>query len=267
MKRPSTCLDAALAYLERDWSALAVCPPDHHGVPDFHAQTCRQPGKRPLGRWKAWQFRLPTLEEVTAQWEAVPRANVAVALGTVSHLVGIDVDGPEGERILEEVSGGELPTTLAFSTGRGRRLLYAIPEDVTISNRTFAGRGGEVKVLATGTLTVMPPSRHASGKRYRWLPRRGPGHLKPALAPEWVWNVEVRTTTKAVPEPLKVGSPIPEGRRNCTLFRIACALRRHGCTRCEILAALQAVNRRCLPPLQTEEIQDLARNSSRYPPA
>jgi hypothetical protein len=72
MRRYSTCLEAALAYLERDWSALAVCPPDHQGVPDFHRHACRQPGKRPLGRWKAWQFLLPTLEEVVAQWEAVP---------------------------------------------------------------------------------------------------------------------------------------------------------------------------------------------------
>jgi hypothetical protein len=53
MRRPSTCLEAALAYLDMDWAALAVCPPDHQGVPDFHRQTCRQPGKRPLGQWRS----------------------------------------------------------------------------------------------------------------------------------------------------------------------------------------------------------------------
>jgi hypothetical protein len=267
MGRPSTCLDAALAYLDRDWAALAVCPPDHQGVPDFHAQTCRQPGKRPLGRWKAWQYRLPTLEEVTAQWEAVPHANVAIALGTVSNLVGVDVDGPEGERILEHVSRGELPRTLAFATGRGWRLLYTIPEDVTVANRTFAGQGGEVKVLGTGTLTVMPPSRHASGKKYRWLPRRGPSYLQPAPAPEWVWDGKVRATTKAVPEPLKVGAPIPEGQRNCRLFKVACALRRHGCTAEEILSAIQTVNRRCVLPLDDGELRGIVVSSARYTPA
>jgi hypothetical protein len=267
MRSTSTCLDAALAYLERDWSALAVCPPDHQGVPDFHRDSCRQPGKRPLGRWKAWQYRLPTLEELVAQWEAVPQANVAVALGTVSGLVGIDVDGSEGERILEEVSRGELPRTLAFATGRGRRLLYAIPEDVTVANRTFAGQGGEVKVLATGTLTVMPPSRHTSARKYRWLPRRGPAHLQSALAPGWVWDGEARGTTKAAPGPIKVGAPIPEGQRNSRLFRIACALRRHGCTAEEILSAIQTVNRRCVPPLDDGELRGIVVSSARYTPA
>jgi hypothetical protein len=80
-------LKAALAYLDRDWAALALCPPGHEGVPDHHVRSCRQPGKRPLGRWKAWQGRLPTLEEVAAQWELVPRANVGVVLGAVSGLV------------------------------------------------------------------------------------------------------------------------------------------------------------------------------------
>jgi Bifunctional DNA primase/polymerase, N-terminal/Primase C terminal 1 (PriCT-1) len=266
MRRPSTCLEAALAYLDRDWAALAVCPPDHRGVPDFHRQTCRQPGKRPLGRWKAWQFLLPTLEEVAAQWEAVPQANVAVVLGTVSGLVGVDVDGPEGERILEEVSRGELPRTLALATGRGSRLLYAIPEDVTIPNRTFAGRGGEVKVLATGTLTVMPPSRHASGRRYRWLPRRGPAHLRPAPAPEWVWNGKVKVTGTAAPGPLKAGAPILEGQRNTRLFKVACALRRHGCTPPEILTLLRTVNARCEPPLAEDELRTIELSVARYPP-
>ena len=120
------CLKAALAYLGRGWAALAVCPPDHRDVPTFHGATCSKPGKRPLGPWKAWQARLPALDEVVAQWELVPPANVGIVLGSVSGLVGVDVDGEEGERILGELSGGDLPRTLTFTTGRGRRLLYAI---------------------------------------------------------------------------------------------------------------------------------------------
>jgi hypothetical protein len=145
--------------------------------------------------------------------------------------------------ILLEVSSGELPRTLAFATGRGRRLLFAMPEDLTIANRTFARQGGEVKVLATGTLTVMPPSRHASGKKYRWLPRRGPSYVQPAPAPEWVWNGKVKVTGKAAPKILKAGAPIPEGQRNRRLLTIACAMRRHGCTPEEILCALRCVNK------------------------
>jgi hypothetical protein len=259
------CLRAALSYLGRGWAALAVCPPDHRGVPPFHRATCSKPGKRPLGRWKQWQARLPTLDEVVGQWELVPEANVGVVLGPVSGLVGVDVDGEEGKRILGEVSGENLPRTLTFATGRGRRLLYAVDRDSDIPTRTFGGRGGEVKILAAGTLTVMPPSRHASGKKYRWLRRRGPGDVRAAWAPEWLWRHQ--QGKGAGDQEVEAGAPIPEGQRNGRLFRIGCCLRRHGCTRGEILAALRDVNRRCLPPLDDRELRDLAANSSRYRPA
>jgi hypothetical protein len=259
------CLKAALGYLGRGWAALAVCPPDHRHVPPFHRATCSKPGKRPLGPWKAWQTRLPALDEVVAQWEVVPAANVGIVLGPVSGLVGVDVDGQEGERILEEVSGRDLPRTLTFATGRGRRLLYAIDRDSDVPTRTLSGRGGEVKILAAGTLTVMPPSRHVSGRKYRWLRRRGPGDIRPAPAPEWLWRCQSGEGTRD--QVAEVGAPIPEGQRNTRLFKIACALRRHGCTRDEILTALLDVNRRCLPPLVDRELQDLATNSSRYRPA
>jgi hypothetical protein len=226
------CLKAALGFLGRDWAALAVCPPDHRDVPEIHARTCRKPGKRPLGRWKAWQTRLPSLDELAVQWELVPTANVGVALGPVSGLVGIDVDGPEGERALRVRSRGDLPVTLAFATGRGWRLLYTIPDGVAIPNRSLPG--GEI--LSRGRLTVMPPSRHPIGKRYRWLIGRGPGDIRPAPAPEWLWHAEPMRPKSAAVE---AGSPIPEGQRNSRLFRIACALRRHGCTPREILVALR----------------------------
>src|SRR6476646_3971140 len=92
---------AALSYLSRGWASLALCPPNHRGVEEFHRATCQHPGKRPLGRWKEWQSRLPTEDELFAQWNSVPRANVGIVLGQVSGLVGIDVDGPEGEDLLK----------------------------------------------------------------------------------------------------------------------------------------------------------------------
>jgi hypothetical protein len=53
--RPTACFRAALSFLDRGWASLALCPPGRQGAPEGHARTCRQPGKRPLGRWKAWQ--------------------------------------------------------------------------------------------------------------------------------------------------------------------------------------------------------------------
>jgi hypothetical protein len=263
MSRPNACFRAAMTYLGRDWAALALCPPHHRGVPEYHRRTCGGAGKRPLGRWKAWQYRLPTVEEVGAQWEAVPHANVGIVLGPVSGLVGIDVDGEDGEELLREISRGNLPTTLSFTTGRGLRLLYALPAGVKAASHSYRHGGGEVKVLAEGTVTVAPPSRHHSGKKYRWLPRRGPGHVGPAPAPGWVVEPP-RPRVQAIP--VSVGEPIPEGQRNNRLFKLGCVLRRYGCTREEILRTVRLINRRCEPPLGDEELLSLAWSASRYPP-
>jgi hypothetical protein len=263
MNRRNGRLAAALAYVRRGWSAVPVCPPDHVGVGRGHARRCNSPGKAPLVAWTAYQERPPSPAQVDAWWSAWPNANVGLALGPVSGLVGIDVDGPEGGRLLAQVSRGELPRTLAFATARGRRLLYALPNGVGVVNRAYGGGGGEVRLLARGSLTVMPPSLHCSGKRYRWLPGQGPDHVRPASAPGWVVEPP-RPRTQVVP--VSVGTPILEGERNTRLFRIACALRRHGCTPGEILCAFRVVNQRCQPPLADEELRLLACSASRYPP-
>jgi hypothetical protein len=273
--KKATCFPVALAYLDRGWASLALCPPHHQGVSPYHASTCTSPGKRPLGQWKSWQSRLPTLEEVVAQWEQVPRSNVGVIMGQVSGLVEIDVDGDEGQRLLQEASGDEgLPGTLAFWTPRGMRLLYALEPGMTPRSWSVHQGESEVKVLGEGSLTVMPPSRHQSGKVYRWLPRRGPAHMGLAIAPGWLLRPPARMARRSGGQRARprddghqAGSgPIPQGRRNETLFRIACAMRGRGATEGEILAAIMVVNQRCRPPLEPRELRSIAGSVSRYPP-
>ncbi len=88
------CLDAALEYLRRGWSSFPLCPRDHVGVGKEHAKLCDSPGKVPLLNWKPYQSRLPQEAELQLLFRRHPNANVGVALGQVSGLVGIDVDGP-----------------------------------------------------------------------------------------------------------------------------------------------------------------------------
>ena len=271
MPKKDICFRAALSYLDRGWAALALCPPGHRGVTGWHRATCQSPGKRPLGRWKGWQSRPPTLEELAAQWEAVPGANVGVVTGRVSGLVGIDVDGPEGERLLREASGDEgTPDALTFRTARGIRLLYALEPGTTVRTWSIRRDGSEVKVLGEGGLTVMPPSRHACGVLYQWARSRGLGRL--ATAPDWVLRgrgpaEEVRTRERQGGGSAANGGLIPAGRRNETLFRIGCGMRVRGSTRDAILAAMVIVNRRCLPPLDEGELRSIALSASKYQPA
>lgn len=126
------CGAVALDYHGHGWAAIPCCPPDHVGVGKTHLSRCDSPGKVPLVKWKEYQESAPTAAETAKWWRDSPNANVYLVLGPVSGLMGVDVDGEQGEAFLAEASGGDLPPTLEFTTpGGGRRLLYAIPSGVT----------------------------------------------------------------------------------------------------------------------------------------
>src|SRR5262249_5328903 len=126
-------------------------------------------------------------QEVERWWNRWPKANVGVALGPVSRLIGLDIDGPEGEAKLLELSRGDLPPTLEFITGQGRRLLYALPHGHPCRTIPFRAEDGEpLKVLAHGSQTVMPPSMHRSGAEYAWVDGHRPGEIEPAICPAWL---------------------------------------------------------------------------------
>jgi hypothetical protein len=185
------CHAAALAYRAHGWSSLALCPPDHVGVGKKHGENCTSHGKAPWGEWKEFQTRLPTEAELRRKWGDNPTLNVGVALGGVTRLIGLDVDGDAGEALLKRLSDGDVPPTLEFTSGKGRRLLYRVPADVELRPTPKPGgleiEGGELRLLGTGSQTVMPPSRHKdSGRLYAWKPGHGPGEIEPPDAPAWL---------------------------------------------------------------------------------
>jgi hypothetical protein len=186
------CLTAALDYLGRGWSALALCPPDHLGVGRTHGRRCKSPGKAPFGDWTSHQSIRATAAELNERWRRLPTGNVGIVLGPVSGLVRVDVDGEDGEVALLTKSGGDLPPTLEFRSGRadgtGRGLLYAINSGAALRT-TAENRGNgkqELRFQGRGSQTVLPPSRHRDGGFYRWTPGRGPNEIKPAPMPRWL---------------------------------------------------------------------------------
>jgi hypothetical protein len=263
------CLAAAVDYLGRGWAPLALCPPNHAGVGREHGKTCFCPGKAPVIRWKEYQARLPTGEELQQWWQHQPNANVGLAMGPVSGLVGVDVDGASGEAQLSAVSGGDIPPTLEFDTAKGRRLLYAIPPGVTLVTTYKAlAIAEELRLLGQGAQTVAPPSRHQTGQGYCWVGGRGPDEIAPAPAPAWlVQAMTPGTRTEDSPaEPLSDGEAIPDGRRNTVLTSMAGTMRKRGFSGEAIRQALLVENERCSPPLGDEEVEKIARSVARYSP-
>jgi hypothetical protein len=210
---PAECIAAALAYRgDFGWSVVAECPPDHHGMTANHVAKCNNPGKVPWHRWKQRQDELPTDAQIRELWRRNPQSNVGAALGPVSGLVRLDVDGQAGASALADASGGDVPATLEFTGGKdtSRGLLYAIPPGVVVRTTVKPIQlGAELRLQARGAQTVLPPSRHANGRVYKWAPGRSPWDMRAAPMPGWL----MAAMAPAAPRPQTSSSVVNRCRR------------------------------------------------------
>jgi len=187
----------------------------------------------------------------------------------------VDVDGPAGQARLLEISGGMIPATLEFTSGRengGRGLLYRIPKGADL--RTTIERpkqpNQELRFQAKGAQTVLPPSRHPQGGLYTWVAGQGPWEREAAIAPEWLLAQleQGRHQGRSVNANLVDGEVIPEGSRDTVLTSLAGTMRRRGFSIEAIEAALLVENNlRCQPPLDEAQVRKIARSMGRYAPA
>lgn len=270
------CLQAALEYLQKyNLCPVVLCPPDHVGVGEKHPKKCTNPGKVPLVPWKELQERLSTESELARWWEDHPDGNVGCILGPVSGVVRLDVDGPGAEVMLQDYSGGDLPLTWEFTSGRengGRGLLYGIPPGVVFQTtpQTTEQEKEELRFQAKGAQTVLPPSRHKNGVLYQWKPGRSPRDMPLTPAPDWMvkrWGGLGNGQQKKKEEPLQDGEKILEGKRDTVLTSMAGAMRRRGLCKEAMAAALLVENeKRCEPPLEEEQVRKIAESVSRYKP-
>jgi hypothetical protein len=179
--------DAALGYAARGIPVL----PLHHPLPhrsdlqpipgnqpppigtrcSCRYPDCGQPGKHPLGALVPHGVKDATTNRarVLAWWTRQPHANIGLATGARFDV--LDVDGPAGEQAIralaaehELVSSGPL-----VRTGGGGWHYYLAPTG--LGNLCPAGLA-HVDWRGHGGYVVAPPSRHASGHPYQWVPGR-----------------------------------------------------------------------------------------------
>lgn len=287
---PNECYQAALKYLSVGWSPIPLCPHDHCKISAEHAAECASPGKAPMWPWKTYQERLPKESELKFYWKRKPGCNVGIAMGPVSKLLGLDIDGIAGEELLKSMAGAnEIPDTLEFMTpGGGRRLLFVHP-DVTINIKSFAIEGKEaIRVLAKGSQTVAPPSIHAkSGTKYAWKDGQGVGEIEPAECPTWL--IEALTMADdgeviAKNEQFSPASPLdPVGRASAYLDKCEPAIAGQGGHNQTFKIAVKLVkgfaldpdtalslllsrfNHRCQPPWTEKELEHKIASAAETP--
>jgi hypothetical protein len=167
-------LDAALGYAARRIPVYPIhWPRPSAGEPALscsclRGRACDRPAKHPLVRHGV-KDASTSPAQLEQWWQRWPAANVGLATGIVFD--ALDVDGPAGMAALRRhvpTVGRRHPGPLVATGGGGWHAWYA-PSG--FGNRPPRGLA-HVDWRGLGGGVLAPPSRHASGNRYRWL--RGP---------------------------------------------------------------------------------------------
>lgn len=196
---------------------------------------CEHPGKHPI---TAHGVKDATDDEqqIVAWLQSNERANWALACGSVSDVLVIDIDTHDANgfaslEMWEEKNGIKLPMTLTATTGSGGRHMY-----FRLNGRRVANRVGwldGVDVRSDGGYVIIPPARHASGGVYSW----DNWGTEIASAPDELVNAIGDRSSSKTAKDLDIDlsnlkdlleNGIPEGKRDDGLFRLACSLRRKG---------------------------------------
>jgi hypothetical protein len=205
------------------------------------------------------------LQQIDRWWTEHPDANIAVPMGSPSHLLLLDLDY-RGQSVVSERSDlirlfGPIPDTAEVITGSGLHIYFRfaggkVPKQIA--------RGVELK--ADGGYSVVPPSIHPNGKEYAFDGAENAKALLHVADPP-TWLLAAINGTGASNKSVDAAEEQwGEGERNNRLFSLAGKLRRSGLSVGAITAALLEENRkRCAPPLDDAEVKEIATKIARYP--
>ena len=242
-------LDAAIEYASK---GMAVFP-------------LKVRGKDPLTKHgvKDATTNFNTIEK---WWTKHPNANIGIACGAASGgLLVVDLDekenGISGSDSLHnwERENGELPETVRSITGKGgAHLLFRI--DHAEKNKVNLLEG--VDIRSDNGYIVAPPSIHPNGNRYEW--EYDPEEYEIAEADATVLKL-LSVGKKPEPDKFTVPDKIPDGKRNDTIFKMACSLQSRGLADESIFIACAAENTaKCNPPLSDEEVRKIVESALRH---
>jgi hypothetical protein len=148
----TTKLEAALEYLERGWSVIPIKPE----------------GKRPAIKWREYQERHPTHEEVEQWWTQWPDYDIALITGEISGVVVVDCDNEDAAHAAFDAG---MRSSIKAKTKRGSHLYFEHPKD-GIRRGPRAGvnsRGADwpringLDFRGDGSYALLPPSNN-----YHW---------------------------------------------------------------------------------------------------
>lgn len=236
-------------------------------------EACQSPGKHPIGSVAPSGVKDATTDEIriTGWWGSFPEANILIATGAASGIDVLDVDADAGGldalAVLEKLHGF-IPPTVRVETGGGGVHYYFIHRG-GVTNSAGALPAG-IHVRGDGGYVIAPPSNHVSGKRYAFAADCSPDEMDVTEWPSWTIEhifAAPNGSSRPAPASAPAHERIGQGSRNTVLMSLAGTMRRRGMDAEEIAVALLAINqRRCVPPLEEQEVRSIATSAARYAP-
>jgi putative DNA primase/helicase len=232
---------------------------------------CERAGKHPITEHGV-NDATADREQIERWWTANSNANIGIATGRKSGIIVLDVD-PRNGGVKRLKRGnrklGPLPDTVtALTGGGGSHLIFKYPSFAVKKDTSGKKFGRGLDVLSDGCIMIAPPSRHATGGRYRWAEGKSYREFKPAKLPK-TWLNRLRKDDSASKKDNSTAQPegrILEGQRNSKLTSLAGTLQRAGTSPTAIKAALIAENdAKCTPPLDEAEIKKIVASITKYP--
>lgn len=123
--------------------------------------------KRPLVKWREFQYRIASEEEITKWWTMWPDALIALATGSLSGLVVVDCDNDDA---LSAARALGFNSPCRVKTRRGTHLYWKHPQDGEHHGNHQGGNPGSewpsvngLDFRGDGGYVILPPS-----KNYEW---------------------------------------------------------------------------------------------------
>lgn len=171
--------------------------------------------KRPLVKWKFYQDKFASEEQIRKWWEEYPYAAIGLVTGKISNLIALDIDGEEGKNYVEKHG---VPPTPCIKTKRGNNYLFKHPGFMV---QNFVKKEG-LDLRGDGGFVILPPSKHPSGITYEWI--ISPEEEDPANLPAWLLDLITRKEERkplAESELSKLLDGVEVGKRHDAATRIA----------------------------------------------
>ena len=176
--------DFALRYAADGWAVFPLFEIDSEGRCTCGDHGRCTPGKHPRTP-KGFKNATRDPARIEIWWTKWPNANIAIATGTASGIVVLDVDPRNsGDETLRALTAkhGPIVAPVVETGGKGKH--YYLKYDPARPLPGHLGPGVEIK--SDGGYVVAANSNHASGKAYEW--RVETANLDRPPIPEWVYS-------------------------------------------------------------------------------